>query len=174
MESSIMASDDDEEEKLINNGAKSWSRSRWNDEGIDDGTWSDIIARLGWWYWLQQINWKTWRFYQIFTDWKSCGWWYWFNHSKLIERLEDSCKLWLNQWYMFRNFQYRIPCNLYKFALQQMLVSIRWHRSVFYTTYILQYCCINITIIYQYCVMNYSINSFTGASEAPVNVVVVY
>ena len=29
-------------------------------------------------------------------------------------------------------------------------------------------------IIYKYYVMNYSINSFTGASEAPVNVVVVY
>ena len=28
--------------------------------------------------------------------------------------------------------------------------------------------------IYKYYVMNYSINSFTGASEAPVNVVVVY
>ena len=28
--------------------------------------------------------------------------------------------------------------------------------------------------VYKYYVMNYSINSFTGASEAPVNVVVVY
>ena len=28
--------------------------------------------------------------------------------------------------------------------------------------------------LYKYYVMNYSINSFTGASEAPVNVVVVY